>query len=82
MRSVAGCIGCFCVLAAFGLVHADDKNQGKKADADNKSGDKLVPMGVLVGRLARVEGAQRYLSVQGSVWRSAGSILSFSPRTT
>jgi hypothetical protein len=66
MRGLLGAITLAVILLALGLARADDKKPARKAGADEKSEakEKLVPIGALVGRLTRVEGAQRNLAIQ------------------
>jgi hypothetical protein len=66
MRRFAGSITLALVFSALSFAGADEKSPAKKAGADQKSDsrDKLVPIGALIGRLSRVEGAQRTIVIQ------------------
>jgi hypothetical protein len=74
MRRFLGATIVAVLLSAFALTRADDKAPAKKSVADEKTEakDKLIPIGVLMGRLARVEGAQRNVVLQVSVPYLAG----------
>jgi hypothetical protein len=67
MRTLFGSISLAVILSALSLARGDDKAPAKKTEAredKSEAKDKLVPIGALVGRLTRVEGAQRNLVIQ------------------
>jgi hypothetical protein len=69
MRQASSWVILAILVSAAGLARADEKPPPKKGTADDKAEarDKLIPIGELVGRLTRVEGAQRNLVIQVAV---------------
>jgi hypothetical protein len=66
MRPAGGWLCLGLALALLGPVLAEDKKPAKKSEKSDKqeAKDKLVPVGALVCRIARVEGAQKLITVQ------------------